>query len=109
MTAIKEQVNKLTENQKYILEAIKYLKERMEHMLKKFDDEKTDDVNEILESQVMIDALVVKNSDDIILIKKLRDENSVAIKTLESKIDDINKEIGSSIETIQAKLDVSRI
>ena len=48
MTAIKKQVNKLTENQKNILEAIKYLKERMEHMLKKFDDEKTDDVNEIL-------------------------------------------------------------
>ena len=72
ITAIKEQVNNLTENQKHILEAIKYLKERMEHMLKKFDDEKTDDVNEILESQVMIDALVVKNSDDIILIKKLR-------------------------------------
>ena len=109
MTAIKEQVNELAENQKHILVAIKYLKERMEHMLKKFDDEKTDDVNEILESQEMIDALVVKNSDDIILIKKLRDENSLAMKTLESKIDDINKEIGTSIKTIQAKLDVSKI
>ena len=57
----------------------------------------------------MIDALVVKNSDDIILIKKIRDDNSVAIKTLESKIDVINKEIGSSIDKIQAKLDASRI
>ena len=48
MTAIKEQVKELTENQKHILEAIKYLKERMEYMLKKFDDEKTEDVNDIL-------------------------------------------------------------
>ena len=52
MTAIKEQVKELTENQKHILEAIKYLKERMEYMLKKFDDEKTEDVNDILKKVI---------------------------------------------------------
>ena len=107
MKSLKEQVKELTENQKHILEAIKNLNERMESDFVKVDDEKIKDVNNLIESQGMIDQIVVKNSDDIMVIKKRKEDNSVAIKTLETKIDAIENEIMTTIQTIQAKLDKS--
>ena len=41
----------------------------------------------------MVDATVVKNSDDIASMKKIKDENNAAIKILDMKIDKMNKEI----------------
>ena len=105
MKTLNEQVKELTENQKHILEAIKYLNERLESNLDKVNDEQIKDVKSILESQAMIDQLVVKNSDDIIAIRKRKDENQLAIKTLEAKIEFMEKEIGETIQNIEAKLD----
>ena len=105
MKTLNEQVKKLTDNQKHILEAIKYLNERLESNLEKINDDQIKDVNNIIESQAMMDQLVVKNSDDIIAIRKRKDENQLAIKTLEAKIEFMEKEIGETIQNIEAKLD----
>ena len=51
------------------------------------------DVKNIEESQAMIDELIGKNADDIISIKKLKNDNSDPIGTLEAKIDLIDEEI----------------
>ena len=105
MKTLNEQVKKLTDIQKHILEAIKYLNERLESNLEKVNDDQIKDVNNIIESQAMMDQLVVKNSDDIIAIRKRKDENQLAIKTLEAKIEFMEKEIGETIQNIEAKLD----
>ena len=34
----------------------------------------------------MIDGIIVKNSDDILVLKKTKEENAVAIKHVEEKI-----------------------
>jgi hypothetical protein len=72
--------------------------------IKKNDIGHINDFNNILESQTMIDELIVKNSDDIVLIKKTRLDNSIAIRVVEWKIDTIEKEI----QSIQSKLDSSK-
>ena len=59
------------------------MNERLEAIERKFDNE---NVENIIESQTMIDELIVKNSDDINLIKKAKEYNSVAISNLEVKI-----------------------
>ena len=41
----------------------------------------------------MIDGLIVKNSDDIRILKKTKEQNSLAIKHIEEKIDMIDKEL----------------
>ena len=69
MDSIREQVNELMENQRHILEAITYLNERVENNTTKAPDNKNDDVKDILESQAMIDRIIVKNADDIAVIK----------------------------------------
>ena len=56
----------------------------------------------------MIDQLVVKNSDDIVAIRKRKDDNQLAIKTLGEKIEVMEKEIGETIRSIEAKLDQTR-
>ena len=43
-------------------------------------------LEEIIESQETVDKLVLKNSDDIILIKKQKEENGALIKSLDEKI-----------------------
>ena len=50
-------IAELMMNQKHILEAIKYLNERIEYKAK---NENTNEVNDILESQAMIDQIIVK-------------------------------------------------
>ena len=105
MKTLKEKVIELEENQKNILEAIKYLDGQMKSNIEKNDVGKINDFNNILESQSMIDQLIVKNSDDIVLIKKTRRDNSSAIRDVESKIDTIEKEI----QSIQSKLESSKV
>ena len=47
----------------------------------------------------MIDALIVKTSDDILTIKKAKVENVAAIKTLDMKIDVMKKEIETVVNS----------
>ena len=105
MKTLKDQVKELTINQNHILEKIKYLNESLEAIIAKNDNEQIKDVKNIVESQAMIDELIVKNADDIISIKKLKNDNSDAIKTLEAKIDIIDDEIGVRILNIQANVE----
>ena len=108
MKSLKDQVKELDENQKHILEAIRYLNERLENILEKVDVEQIKDAKDIVESQAMIDQLLVKNSDDIKLIMKRKNDNSAAIENLEMKLDVIEKEIATRVHDIEAKLDESR-
>ena len=89
----KVQIEELLENQKYILDAVKNLNKRLVAIEEKMDDDKIKDLKDILESQNMIDEIIVKNSDDIELMKKVKDENEDAIKSLESKIEELDNEI----------------
>ena len=80
----KDQIEELLENQNFILDAVKNLNERLEAIEKKMDDESINDMKDILESQALIDEVIVKKSDDIALMKKIKWENKDAIKSLES-------------------------
>ena len=84
---MKNDISELMTNQKHMLEAIKYLHEQIEDIFKKAKNDKTDEVDNIIESQAMIDKLIIKNCDDILLIKKTKEENIVAIKHLERQIE----------------------
>ena len=55
----------LNENQNHILEAVQFLSERLEHFEEKFNNEQINDLKDIIDSQQTMDAIVVKNSDDI--------------------------------------------
>ena len=46
------------------------------------------EVQDILKSQTMIDEIIVKNSDDILILKKAKDENSDAIRHLGANWED---------------------
>ena len=92
MDALKVKVRELMKNQDQMLNALKYLKEKLEDVTNKVNRE-DNDVRDILESREMVDAIVVKNSDDIASMKKMKDENNTAIKILDLKINKMNKEI----------------
>ena len=51
----------------------------------------------------MIDEIMVKNCDDIMMIKKKKEENTAAIKQLERLIEKMDKEIEMTKKT---KLDI---
>ena len=88
MKNLEDQVFELQNNQKQMLEVIKHLSERLKDI-----EDKENDVKDVLESQAVIDEIIVKNSDDILAIKKTKDINAVAIKTLEAKLETLDKEI----------------
>ena len=69
------------------------MNERLENVLETVDHEQIKDVKDIVESQAMIDQLLIKNSGDISLILKKKDDNAVAIENLEIKLDVIEKEL----------------
>ena len=92
METLKVKVEELIVNQDHMLNAIKYLSERLEEVTEKVNYEKSD-VRELIDSQAMTDAIIVKTSDDILSIKKTKEENVAAIKMLDTKIDMIKKEI----------------
>jgi hypothetical protein len=68
-------------------------------MIDKTKDDKSSEVENILESQAMLDENIVKNSDDILFIKKTKEANAVAIKLLETKIDQFEQEIEKAKQT----------
>ena len=88
-----ENIDDLMTNHRHILEAIKYLKEQVEDIVNKdkVNNEKEVEVDQILESQAMLDELLVKNCDDILRIKRIKEENADNIKVLDEKIDKIDK------------------
>ena len=90
---IKKQVNELMENQTHNLAAIKYLEKRIQAGIDKTQDKEIDDVKDMRESQARIGAIIVRNTDDISVIKKIKEKNDYAIKIIETKIEQINKEI----------------
>ena len=51
------------------------------------------DLKDKLESQSMIDEIVVNNSDNIALMKKIKEKNEENIKHLETKIEVLHKEL----------------
>ena len=103
MEALEDQVDELMRNQNHILEAIKYLNGKVEEMIDKTEDDKSSEVGNILESQAILDEIIVKNSDDILIIKKPKDANSVAIKLLDAKIDQFEQEIDKAKQTSEGK------
>ena len=68
MSALKEQVSELMVNQKHMLEAIIYLNEQIEDIVERVEAKDNQVVN-IRESQV-------KNSDNIKMLKKRKEQNS---------------------------------
>ena len=65
MKNLEDQVFELQNNQKHMLEVIKHLSEKLKDI-----ENKEHDVKDVLESQAVIDEIIVKNSDDILVIKK---------------------------------------
>ena len=63
---MKREIGELMTNQKHILVAISYLNEQMEDKAK---NDKTKQVENILESQAMIDELIVKKRPILSLLK----------------------------------------
>ena len=80
MDIINEQINQLMENQTHILNAIKYLDERMTKVDEKELEKHRGEIKDILQSQAMLDEIIVKSSDDILAMKNAKEENAVAIK-----------------------------
>ena len=88
---MKLEIDELHRNQNHILEAVQNLNERLEKMEEKLDDQKCDEFKEILNSQRMIDEIIVKNSDDIALLMKDKAMNGQNIikETIEKVVEDI--------------------
>ena len=61
----KDKIEELFQNQTYILEAVNNLNERLTSIEERLDDQRMLEVKEILESQAIIDEIIVKNTDDI--------------------------------------------
>ena len=57
---MKDEIRDLLENQEHILNAIKNLNNRLEVMESKDKDEPIEDVKNIIESQAMIDEVLVR-------------------------------------------------
>ena len=105
--ALKDKVNELMVNQHHMLEAIKYLSDKVEEMTKNANCGKSD-VKDILKSQTMMDEIIVKNSDDIESIKKSKEENAAAIKVLDTKIDKVREEIEMTKNCIEDKIEKAK-
>ena len=106
MEAKKRDLSELMTNQKHMLVAIKYLNEQIEDILEKAKNDNKKEVENILESQAMIDKIIVKNSDDILMIKNAKEENSMAIRQLERQIYKVDKEIEMTKKAVQSKTDI---
>ena len=104
--------DELLTNQNFILEAIQNLNERLGTIEEKFNDAKLSKLNEVIEAQALIDEIQVKTTDDISVMKKVKEENDNAIKLLESKIDILDKVIkqaGAELCQAQQKLGLAKL
>jgi hypothetical protein len=61
------------------------------------------DIKDILESQAMLDEIIVKSSDDILVMKKTKEENAVAIQMLYVKLDKINEVLKMTRRKLRTK------
>ena len=68
------------------------------HKAQKLDEGQIKEIKEIIGGQAVIDEIVVKNNDDIALIKKAKEKNYDLIKSLETKIDTLDKEVKKVIK-----------
>ena len=81
------------ENQTHILEAIRYLDERWKNVEDKKGDNQRGEIKEILDIQAMLDQIVVKTSDNFLLMKKTKEEKAIAICLIDAKIEKFIEEI----------------
>ena len=93
MDIIKEKIDEIMENQTHILEAIRYLDERWKNVEDKKGDNQRGEIKEILDSQAMLDQIVVKTSDNFLLMKKTKEEKAIAICLIDAKIEKFIEEI----------------
>ena len=100
MKNLKDQVYELQKNEKHMLEAIKHLSERLKDI-----EQKEQEVKDVLESQSVIDEVIVKNSDDIVILKKTKDKNAIAIKALETKLYTLDQEVERRALNMKLKLE----
>ena len=98
MKALKEKVEELIVNQNHILKAVKYLNERLENIIEKSIGNE-DIVKDIFESK----AGILKNSDEIKTLMKIKKENADAMDILETQIEIINGEIETIRKDIKDK------
>ena len=89
----KDQIEEVLENQNYILDAIKNLNERLVVIEENVDDDKLKYLKEIIESQSMIDEILVRNSDDVALMQKAKVKTDESLRELDSKIKVLDKEL----------------
>ena len=101
----KDKIEELFQNQTYILEAVKNLNERLTSIEERLDDQRMLEVKEILESQAIIEEIIVKNTDDIVLMKKMKQDNNDSIMTLELKINLLEKEIQKRNKVLENNYD----
>ena len=91
MEAIQNQVKELMVNQHHILEAIKYLKEKVEE--DNHGNDRLKEMQDMIESQALIEEVIVKNSDDIQIIKRSKEEANTALRSIDVQIARIQKEL----------------
>ena len=78
-------------NQHHILEAIKYLKEKVEE--DNHGNDRLKEMQDMIESQALIEEVIVKNSDDIQIIKRSKEEANTALRSIDVQIARIQKEL----------------
>ena len=69
-----DQIEEIIDNQNHILEAVRNLNAQLQAIEGKVDDDKMNDLKEIMETQAMIDEVLVNNSEDIALLNKMKQE-----------------------------------
>ena len=98
-----DQIERVISNQKYLLNTVKNLDERLLEVEKRLDDDKVKEIRNIIEGQALIDEIIVKNSDDIKLMLKVKNQNQNELNRLESQINALDQEIKEKINDIESQ------
>ena len=61
------------------------------------------EIRNLIESQAIIDEIIVKNSDDIKLMLKVKNQNQNELNRLESQINALDQEIKEKIKDIESQ------
>lgn len=83
---LEEQVETLKNNQEHVIEAFKNLNDRFGAIEGIIDVGQLKDAKNIVESQAMIDELIVKNADDIKILQEWKKRNLEAIQNMDQEI-----------------------
>ena len=105
----KDQIEEVLENQNHILNAVKNLNERVLAIEQKIVDGKIEEIKDIIDSQTIIDELLVKNSNDIESMKKVKGDNDDAIKNLATKIEVLDEEIKKRTKELNQHNDKEKV